>query len=137
VICVLVEVSQQDDISKIQQIWDLLSDLYSANATLSQLSEDRRRSHAAGMVLAAWKARLHKLGPGQCPQTPAFVTCLENQLREAQMETANKPSAGSLQQIDTTVQPARLEVYLPPEEGEPVFELDFQDIDWSFWSSID
>ena len=134
--CLLVEASHQDDPGKVQRIWDLLSDLYSANDSLSQLSEDRRRSHAAALLVAAWKSRIHKSSSEHSFQTPMFVVNLEKRLREAQMEAARTSGAGPPQQADTHVS-AEPELGMTLEGLNPVFELDFQDIDWSFWSSMD
>ncbi|KAL6721752.1 hypothetical protein ACLMJK_000857 [Lecanora helva] len=137
--CVLVEASQQNDESRTQRIWDLLSDLYVANSMLSRLSEDRRRSHAARLVVAAWKARQSKLAPSQYIPKPDFVTHLEYQLSEVR--------SGPVVPYDTKISPQEIandsaqpvipETFLEDQDMNAVFDLDFQDIDWSFWSSVD
>ena len=83
VMCVFVEASRQSDSSKAQQIWNLLSDLYTHNMTLSELSEDRRKSHAAELVVAAWNARQSKLDDDQVIRKPEFVTLLEAKLADS------------------------------------------------------
>ncbi len=127
--CVLVEASHEDDQSKIQETWDLLADLYAANSTLSQLSEDRRRHHAADIVVAAWKARQHKLGSDRISETPAFVADLEAQLLHLHAQPATSPDAG----------PTRLdpEIHPPEHDFAATFDLDLTDIDWDFWSTVD
>lgn len=135
---ILAEASQQTDTPKTQQIWDLLSELYGANSTLSQLSEDRRVSHAAGLVVAAWKTRQTKSTLGQCPSRPEFVSRLELKLEEhrsGNMQTgARTIQQGSAGQA---AEPPTPESFLGEHDLNAVFELEFQDIDWSFWSSID
>ena len=137
--CVLVELSQQNDTSKIQQLWNLLSDLYSACPTLSDLSEDRRKSHTAGLVIAAWKARQNKPGADLSLPKPEFVTHLGAQLLESRTGHAGKPSAKMVHQESARnrFEPVTPEKFLADQDADFVFDFDFQDIDWSFWSSID
>ncbi|THW78378.1 hypothetical protein D6D17_10164, partial [Aureobasidium pullulans] len=56
-ISVIVEVMQLKGSPEAQRIWDLLSDLYTYNKNLLELSEDRRKLHAAELITSAWKAR--------------------------------------------------------------------------------
>jgi len=50
---VLVEASHERDVDKCQHIWSLLSHLYAANTSLLELTENRRRLHAAELIVAA------------------------------------------------------------------------------------
>ena len=138
--CILVEASQQTVEPKAQRIWDLLSNLYSSNAFLVEISEDRRRVHAAELVVAAWKAREHKTARNLCPPKPAFVTILENQLKIQHTKSGQKRDADAAQLDDAkpgSVQLPSDELFPEQKEADFDFNLDFQDIDWSFWSSID
>ena len=137
--CVLVECSQQDDESKARRIWDLISDLYLHNFTLSRLSEDRRRSQAAGLVVSAWKARQKKLGSLQKPQ---FVVTLESQLAQCNPADPSQTfTAQSTQQASSgqnqNYEPITPQSFSAGQDVDAIFDLDFQDIDWSFWNSID
>jgi hypothetical protein len=52
VMCVLVEASDESDIYKAKELWDLLACVYEANANLLELLEDRRKFHAAELIVA-------------------------------------------------------------------------------------
>ena len=138
--CLLVEAAHQAEGSKMQQIWTLLADLYESNEFLSELSEDRRRVHAAELVAAAWKARQNNIAPNVCPPKPAFVVHLETQLAEhrlhkAQSHGANVTPQASVGQADEAVNADTL--FPGSQDANADFSLDFSDIDWAFWSSID
>lgn len=137
--CVLVEASRQEDESKTQRIWDLLADLYKSNSTLSELSEDRRRSHAAKLIVTAWKARQTKADPQQNLQKPDFVHQLEILLTGSSTEQPQTSSAGVTQQSSTEpgLAPITPESSAADLDIGTTFDFDFQDIDWSFWSSTD
>ena len=122
VMCVLVEASRQNDSSRTREIWDLLSDLYATNSFLSELSEDRRRSHAASLIINAWKAQ-SKPDSNHHLTKPGFVSALETQvLRDnIRLGPETDPVAGPI--IDQDI--------------NAMLDFDFQDIDWSFWNSID
>ncbi|KAJ9652813.1 hypothetical protein H2198_007943 [Neophaeococcomyces mojaviensis] len=139
VMCVLVEAAQQDDASKTQRIWDLLSDLYSTNSTLSQLADDRRKFHAAELVVAAWKARQNNPNLDQHLSKPEFVTHLETQFPECRTGLAQNSSAKVVQDgsAGQRVEPVTPDSFLAEQDVDAVFDLDFQDIEWAFWSSID
>jgi hypothetical protein len=53
VMCVLVEASDTDDMAKAQELWDLLASVYATDTELFELAEDRRRLHAAELIIAA------------------------------------------------------------------------------------
>ncbi|KAL9616876.1 MAG: hypothetical protein Q9160_008298 [Pyrenula sp. 1 TL-2023] len=137
--CVIVEASRQNDTSKTERIWALLSELYSTNPSLSQLSKDRRRSYAAGLIVNAWKARQNKLEVSEKQPTPDFVTQLDAQLADCWAEATHKLSTEEVQQEGgrQSGEDLALESFLTDQEFNAMFNLDFQDIDWSFWSSID
>lgn len=136
---VLVEVSQQNDAGKVQQIWNLLSELYSANSSLSQLAEDRRNSHAAELVIAAWRAHQNKHDSGKPLSKPEFVTHLETLFSESRDGSAEDNKTKEVQQANTgrKFESMDSESFLPELEADAIFDLDFQDVDWSFWNSFD
>ncbi|KAK5065412.1 hypothetical protein LTR84_001250 [Exophiala bonariae] len=129
-VCILIEASRQDDPSKVQQLWELLARVYDANTSLYQLSEDRRRLHAAELVLSASKTRQMKPSPNNCPQTPEFVIKLEAQVAGL----AGKAAAESTTPSPNIVRDLSTE--FPTFENAVPFDLDFQDVDWGFWESI-
>lgn len=137
--CVLVEASQQNDESKTQRMWDLLSELYSTNPTLSRLAEDRRRYHAAELIVAAWKARQSRSNSNQSLPKPDFVTHLETLLPDPSIDSAQKPNKTAAQLGDAAqhAEPVTPQSFLAEQDIDADFSLDFQDIDWAFWSSID
>lgn len=139
VMCVVVEASHQNDPSKTQCIWDLLSNLYSTNSTLSRLSEDRRRPHAAELVVAAWKARQNTSTSHQHLPQPECLAHLEAKLSEYRTELAQSKNAHAARQedIEQKPEPISSEQLFAEQDVDAIFDLDFQDIDWSFWSSID
>ena len=119
-------------------MWDLLSRLYATDIALSQLSEDRRRSYAAGLIVRAWKARQGSADPSQGLQKPDFVVNLEAQV--------SRPHRGLVQDIGTKAgqdnseqsgEPVTSEAFPTEPNIDAIFDFDLQDIDWSFWSSID
>ena len=126
------------DSTKVQQIWDLLSDLYSANSALSEFSDDRRTSHAASLVVAAWKARQSRLG-NQYLSKPDFVGELEFLLSKHHTRPALGTHVNPLQpgNPEPTAAPVTPVSFRTEQDSNAVFDLDFEDIDWSFWNSID
>ena len=98
------------------------------------------RKIADELMPLIWSLRLgaHKqsLGPDQC-QPPAFVLNLEAQLRGLRPEAAQENGAVAVQNQVAYAQLPDPDVYPTPEELDAIFELDFPNIDWSFWSSID
>ncbi|KAL8663594.1 MAG: hypothetical protein Q9202_003782 [Teloschistes flavicans] len=135
------EASQQNDTSRTMRIWELLSEMYSANPKLSHLcdDDDRRVSHAARLVVAAWKTRHKKVQPDQWPSKPDFVVRLEAQLKDHATAHVQSEDGGARQQetAEQAVAPITPESILEEQVFNASFDLDFQDIDWSFWSSID
>lgn len=136
--CVLVEASRIDDLPKAQEVWDLLSEVYNTNRELHDVIEDRRRYHAAELVIAAWKAWQNKPSPLKLIENPTFVDGLEKELakhRKKSEKAAGKTVAGA----SSSPAPPSITPHdaLTQEDFTAVFDLDFQDIDWSFWDSID
>jgi hypothetical protein len=131
---VLIEASGQSDVYKARELWDLLASVYAANTDLYELAEDRRKLHAAELIVAAWNAHRSKYG-GQRLEHPNFVTELGQKLAAYSVDIGVDTSQTYQQRgDDQIVPPAGL-----PEEGDFDFdfEMDLQDIDWSFWSSMD
>ena len=137
--CLLVEMSQGNDSSKTQRIWDLLSSLYTANASLSELLEDRRRLHAARLVVVAWKARPNKSDTDRSLPNPEFVLNLEARLSEGSTGIAPNIKAKETPQesVGQSLDPIIPEGFMAEQDFSAVFDFDFPDIDWSFWNSID
>lgn len=138
--CLLVEAAHQAEGPKMQQIWTLLSELYESNKFLAELSEDRRRVHAAELVAAAWKNRQNNIAPNACPPKPAFVVHLEAQLAEYRLKKAQSYGAKVTEQasVGQASDAVNADTLFPElQDVNADFSLDFSDIDWAFWSSID
>jgi hypothetical protein len=132
---VLVECHEESDPCKEQELWVLLSDVYAAQTDLLALEDDRRNLHAAELVVTAWNAHCIK-SPGKFLEAPGFVVTLLNKLAEyrARFEPNNVEehrNTADLHQVD----PVSTEGVFA--EGYFEFDMDLQDIDWNFWSSID
>lgn len=138
VMFVLVEAARENDVSKAQEMWDLLASVYTCNVSLHDLEEDRRRLHAAELVVAAWKAWQNKFGIGQYTP-PQFVVDLESGLASHRTRVGQEITSGSVVQRGprTSFAPITPESFLTAEDMSGTFDLDFQDIDWSFWNSMD
>jgi hypothetical protein len=131
---VLVEASEQSDVYKAQELWDLLASVYATNADLFELAEDRRKLHAAELIVAAWHAYRSKYNSQQL-EDPTFVSQLGQKLSTYGADLAPQtaqtgPRHGDHQDIPDTR--LSLEANLDFD-----FDMDFQDIDWSFWSTMD
>lgn len=136
---VLVEASREDDMSKAQETWDLLASVYACNTSLFELEDDRRRLHAAELVVAAWKTWQNKFGIGQQLTSPQFVINLEKELTSYRAKVHRETTSGAALQQSTqqSIAPITPESFMTEEDMNGVFDLDFQDIDWSFWNSMD
>lgn len=108
-----------------QRIWDLLSDLYTYNKNLLELSEDRRKLHAAELITSAWKAR-HTADPSA--HKPACVSILEPLLSD---------NRGYATKTQTEVVGQSLEPVMTDEDLNAMLDLEFQDIDWGFWAGME
>ncbi|KAK9781353.1 hypothetical protein SCARD494_14126 [Seiridium cardinale] len=136
---VLVEASNETDTDKCQHIWDVLSDLYASNKSFLELTEDRRRLHAAELIVAAWKTCQSRGTLGRTLPRPDFVSNLEKQLVES-VAASTQTSAPKDTDANLPGEPAVLDTYpsfLDDQDGNGLLELNFQDIDWSFWNSFD
>ena len=155
---VLIEARRQFDKPKVEIIWALLSEVYGANPTLSELAEDRRKSYAAELITAAWRARDNILhGPQRdtagAPQKPAFLVSLESKLNQiTKAGNIERPTKRNL--ADTaTLNSAATKKFVPatglqmPElpienvihdqlDLDAIGDIDFDVIDWSFWENI-
>lgn len=136
---VLVEASHESDMDKCQRIWTLLSDLYAANTSLLELAEDRRKLHAAELIVAAWKTCQSKGTVGQSSLRPNFVINLENRLAECLAKSTQRSSTknGHEENPEGAVGLETPQSLPVEQDASVLFDLDFQDIDWSFWNSID
>lgn len=110
---------------KAQRIWDLLSDLYTYNKPLLELSEDRRKLHAAELITNAWKARQ---AADPTAHTPMCVSILEPLLAERHTGVTES-------QTEVVDQP--LEPVMTDEDLNVILGLEFQDIDWGFWAGME
>jgi hypothetical protein len=133
--CVLIEARDAGEISQALELWELLAEVYEAHTELLCFANDRRKVHAAELVVAAWKVHQGKFSI-LVSETPSFLMELSQRL--VTERAASGPERTQEQQVqgdngtlETTAQ------------DEQVFEVDFdfhtsfQDIDWNFWSSID
>jgi hypothetical protein len=120
--------SNLTDVNLIRSAWTLLSQLYAVADHLSDLQDDRRKSHAARSVVATWYECRQKPGLAAM-EKPAFVSQLEKDLAGLESNTdTDKQSQVSVSQELWQARP--IETELQP------FGFEFADIDWAFWDSI-
>lgn len=120
--------SNLKDIMLIKSAWTLLSQLYAVADHLSDLEDDRRKSHAARSVIATWYECSQKPGLTEM-QKPGFVSKLEKDLAELESrETADNGDQVSVVQEVWKTGPVETEL-------QP-FGFEFADIDWAFWDNI-
>lgn len=124
-ITLLVDLPQLTDVGRIKAAWALLGDLYGAAAFLKDFAVDQRRLRAAELVLAAWKACASK-SVVEGMQTPGFVTELETLVSQA-MAT----EGGALP--DWQVGEPIADGLRTDQTFSELLNLDFADIDWSYW----
>ena len=94
VIFVLIEARKLYDTPKAEAIWELIDRVYSANNDLANFQSDGRKTYAAELIVAAWKARedfllsCHQKSPELYfpPQKPAFVADLESRLSKSSID---------------------------------------------------
>jgi hypothetical protein len=110
---------------------DLLASVYATNTELFELAEDRRRLHAAELIIAAWSAYRIKFTNHQL-DTPGFVTNVEQALSTYSSTFDQEPQ----KQGDEPTGPL-VNFELFTLDGEFEFDIDLQDIDWGYWNSID
>jgi hypothetical protein len=138
---VLVEASDTSDTIKAQELWDLLASVYASNADLYELADDRRKLHAAENVVAAWKAYPGRFG-GQVLREPSFIVEIAQRLATYRMgldPEYTRPDQAAPEQKDESLKiPTEVsEASFLDGEFDFEFDMELQDIDWSFWSSID
>lgn len=129
--CVLVEArdaSNASEVDKAQGLWNLLDDVYAAHPDLVDFTHDRRRIHAAELVVAAWNAQQGRPSP-QRLEKPQCVNDLSRRLTAHHAHDNAQQREGESQ---TTLPDAT-----GPSEMDLSFDIDFGDIDWGFWNSID
>jgi len=136
---VLVQASHENDSDKCQRMWALLSELYATMTSLFELTEDRRRLHAADLVVAAWRTCQSKGTVGPLSATPDFVSSLERRLKECRTEPTLDDGIQDEHENGAGIsgRPNNPLNFLSEQDAESLFDLDFQDIDWAFWNSID
>lgn len=141
VMCILVEVSQQSVPAKIERIWNLLAQLYAANTSLLELADDRRKLHAARLVVAAGQACQTKSNIHKSSSMSILIIDLESRLAQIAPtnEQAVKPNQSyevgtDLDNTSTITQAVPIEQDV---DAVVSFDFDFEDIDWEFWNSID
>lgn len=129
--CVLVEArdaSNANEVEKAQDLWNLLDDVYAAHPDLVDFTHDRRKLHAAELVIAAWKTHQSN-EDARCIEKPKFLEDVSQRLT-----TCHPPCEGQERQAEAieSAQPAA-----EPIDMDLSFDIDFEDIDWGFWNSID
>jgi hypothetical protein len=132
---VLVEAHEQSDTYKAQELWMLLSDVYAAHIDLLVLADDKRKFHAAELVVTAWNAHQSKTS-GENLETPDFVVEIANKLAEycTSVEEGNAETQLNAGNYEAPSPLSTDEIFA---EGTFEFDINLQDIDWGFWSSID
>lgn len=139
VMCVLVEAAREEDTSKAQEIWNLISSTYAINKSFWELSEDQRKYQAAELVVTAWKTWQKRFGSSLDLSNPGFAEELERELIKQRRRMNGEIVSESTQQQGEDLE----NTLLTPEslgiEGilDADFDMDFQDIDWSFWNGIE
>lgn len=132
-----MEAAHEEDPDNAQKMWDLLSNTYANNSNLWELWEDRRKYQAAELVVIAWRTWQKRFGIALHLSNPSFVEDLERELVKQRQKTNEETFYDPLQP-HTEVTPLTPDTVGAVEgDVDAVFDVDFQDIDWSFWSSID
>jgi hypothetical protein len=122
---VIVEVTQLKGSPKAQRIWDLLSDLYTYNKPLLELSEDRRKLHAAELIIHAWKAR-------QAADPSAYIPMCVSVLEPLLLEKNTVVAESTTEAVGQPLEPV-----MTDEDLNVILGLEFQDIDWGFWAGME
>ncbi|RBR10317.1 hypothetical protein FVER53590_12420 [Fusarium verticillioides] len=125
---ILVDMSNLKDVTLIKSAWTLLSQLYAVADHISDLEDDRRKSHAARSVVATWYECSQKPGLAGM-QKPGFVSKLEKDLADLESKI-NEDNGGQISVVQEVWQTQPVETELQP------FGFEFTDIDWAFWDSI-
>ncbi|CAF3591071.1 unnamed protein product [Fusarium graminearum] len=128
---ILVDMTLLTDVTIIQSAWSLLEDLYTSAHHLTDMSEDRRVSHAAKSVIATWNECRQKPGL-EYMEKPTFVSELEELLAQDERNIASDISRKE-NQMDTVMDFGQGRT--GDDDLQP-FGFEFADIDWAFWDSI-
>lgn len=142
---VITEASRRVASPEADEIWELVSRLFSVNPDLSHFSDDRRKPRAAEMVLAAWTSYEQSSAANgmEKPERPSFLDSIEKLLNEGGLpaDFESVPHGVPHASHQSGVQPTNNE--LPVfGDGEAIddnivntlFNFDVNEIDWSFWS---
>lgn len=130
---VLIEATDTSE-TKAEDMWDILSAVYECNPDLYDLADDRRKLHAAELIVSALKTRRSKFG--DIPLLEKLAPLEELTRKLAAYQAANGYS-GELPAGTAEASVAEQSMYEFVDNAGFDFDMDIQDIDWSFWSSID
>lgn len=121
--------------TRAQELWKLMLEVYAMHEELLDFSGDRRRIQAAEIVLATWHSHEEKFA-GHNHDKPEMLSKLSLEL--ATYRAGLEPVVNPAMYRDESVSSAP---DMLPEataiEEDFSFDLDFQDIDWSFWNSME
>jgi len=128
---VLIEASDTRE-TKATELWDILSAVYECNPDLYDLADDRRKLHAAELVVGALNSHRSKFGgiPSEnlAPFEQLTRKLAAHQAADGQSEEPTGSAEGSL---------AQHSMFEFVDSAGFDFDMDVHEIDWSFWSSID
>jgi hypothetical protein len=124
---VLIEASETSE-TKAEELWNILSAIYECNPNLYDLADDRRKLHAAELIVGALKGHQSRFGGALLDNLAPF-----EQL--ARKLAAYQGANGHTDEPVTSAEPASM--YELVDNAGFDFDMDFHDIDWSFWSSTD
>jgi hypothetical protein len=137
---VLIEASDTSD-TKAEELWDILSAAYECNPDLYDLPDDRRKLHAAELIVSALKARRIRFGDTFLENLTPFdkltrkLAAYRANGGQTEESVANAEGVSAQQSMYEIVDNAGFD--LDMDNAGFDFDMDFHDIDWSFWSSID
>lgn len=133
--CVLIEARDATDMVQAQELWNLMLDVYAAHEDLLDFAGDRRRVQAAEIVLATWATCKGKFA-GHIHNQPEILSRLSLDLAayRATLDPLVDPASPRAEGV-SLAQEIQLEATVDEEDFS--FDLDFQDVDWSFWNSME
>jgi hypothetical protein len=120
---VLIEASETSE-AKAEELWNILSAIYECNPDLYDLADDRRKLHAAELIVGALKGHRNRFG-GAILESLAPFEQLARKLAACQASNGH------------TEEPAEQSMYDFVDNAGFDFDMDFHDIDLRFWTSID
>lgn len=135
VMCVLLEARDAVDMLQAQELWNLLVEVYAAHGELLDFDGDRRRVQAAEIVLATWNTHKGKFA-GHIQSEPEILSKLSVELAayRANMDAIVDPGVSRNENVLPT---SDAQAGAAVVEEDFSFDLDFQDVDWSFWNSME